>query len=109
MGQVAVTLNGRTFTLQCADGEEARLIELAGYVKARADAIAVEFRPANGLLGDDRLMLLTCLMLADELWQVRESLAAQQPAYNGTHADAPVPPPLPPGAATPRANGRVAR
>jgi len=108
MGQVAVTLNGRTYTLQCTDGEEARVIELAGYVTARADALAEEFQPANGLLGDDRLLLLTCLMLADELWQMRESFAAQQSAHNGAHSD-PLPPPLPSGAATPRANGRVAR
>jgi cell division protein ZapA len=108
MGQVAVTLNGRTFTLQCADGEEARVIDLASYVKARADALAEEFLPDHGMLSDDRLLLLTAIMIADELWQARESMSAL-PAVKGAHADSPLPPPLPTGAAAPRANGRAAR
>ena len=63
MGQVTVTLNGRTYSLQCADGEEGRLIQLAGLVKRRADAVVEEF----GQVGDDRVLLMAALMIADEL------------------------------------------
>jgi len=98
MGQVAVTINGRTYTLRCTDGEEARLIELAGYVKDRADALAEEFRSDVGLMSDDRLLLLTAILIADELWQVREARPAPAPAFNGAHVNP-----------SPRPNRRVAR
>ena len=71
MGQVSVTLNGRTYRLQCGKGEERRLIELATYVTRRAEAVAEEFQA----LGDDRIMLLTAILIADELWQARAQLA----------------------------------
>jgi cell division protein ZapA len=67
MGQVTVTVNGRTFKLGCADGEEARVLDLAGDVAERAQAIAEEFGP----ISDDRVLLLTAIMLADELAEAR--------------------------------------
>lgn len=90
MGQVSVTLNGRTYSLRCTDGEEARLIELATYVKVRAEALAQEF----GSVGDDRVLLMAAIMIADELWLVRsgQDPAAVVPGMNGARA---VPPPLP--------------
>jgi cell division protein ZapA len=67
MGQVTVTVNGRTFKLGCADGEESHVLDLAGDVAERAQAIAEEFGP----ISDDRVLLLTAIMLADELMQAR--------------------------------------
>jgi cell division protein ZapA len=69
MGQVTVTLNGRTFKLGCADGEEAHVLQLAGEVGERAQAVIEEF----GHMSDDRVLLLTAIMLADELMQARLS------------------------------------
>jgi cell division protein ZapA len=63
MGQVTVTFNGRTYSLLCADGEETRLIELAEFVKRCAEALVEEF----GQIGDDRVLLMAALTLADEL------------------------------------------
>ncbi|MET0567487.1 MAG: cell division protein ZapA [Hyphomicrobiaceae bacterium] len=70
MGQVAVTLNGRTYRLRCGDGDEARLLQLAGYLEQRIEALAVEF----GQVGDERLLLMAALLVADELWDAREQL-----------------------------------
>ena len=67
MGQVTVTLNGRTFRLACADGEEMHVLALADQVGARAQAIIEEF----GQMSDDRVLLLAAIMLADELMQAR--------------------------------------
>lgn len=70
MGQVAINLNGRSYRFDCGDGEEARLNELAAYVKGRIDTLAREY----GSVGDERLMLMAALLISDELWDARASL-----------------------------------
>lgn len=73
MGQVSVNINGRTYRLACSDGEDARLLELATHVKSRVDQLTREF----GQAGDDRLLLMTALLIADELWDTRAALETQ--------------------------------
>lgn len=72
MGQVTVNVNGRSYRFDCGDGEEARLNELAAYVKGRIDALVKEY----GKVGDERLLLTAALLIADELMDARASLAA---------------------------------
>jgi cell division protein ZapA len=67
MGQVSVTLNGRNYRLECSEGEEAHLIELAEYLGSHVD----EMRRKFGQVGDDRLILMASLVVADELWELR--------------------------------------
>ena len=67
MGQVAITLNDRTYRLVCDDGEEDRLVELAGFVKSKVEHLRAEI----GHVGDERLMLMEALMIADELFDAR--------------------------------------
>ena len=62
MGQVTVTLNGRTYRLRCGDGEEQRLLALAEYVREKVDGLVREF----GQIGEDRLLFMACLLLSDE-------------------------------------------
>jgi cell division protein ZapA len=64
MGQVAITVHGRSYRFDCGDGEEARLSELAEYVKSRMDALTRE----HGMVGEERLLLMAALTIADELW-----------------------------------------
>ena len=68
MGQVAVTLNGRTYRLRCADGEEERLHELVDYVRAKLDGLSEKF----GQVGNDRLLLLAAILITDELFDERD-------------------------------------
>ncbi len=68
MGQVTVTLNARTYRLRCGDGEEQRLLALAQHVKSKVDRLVDEF----GQVGNDRLMLMAALLVADELFELRE-------------------------------------
>jgi cell division protein ZapA len=70
MGQVSVTLNGRTYRLECSEGEEAHLIELAEYLGSHVD----EMRRKFGQVGDDRLILMASLVVADELWELRREV-----------------------------------
>lgn len=71
MGQVAINLNGRSFRFNCGDGEEARLQELAAYVKTRVEDLTREF----GNVGEQRLLLMAALYITDELWDARAEAA----------------------------------
>lgn len=70
MADVNVTLNGRTYRLECDDGEEDHLVELSEMVQARHDKLQKKF----GQVGDDRLLLMTALMVADELTEMERKL-----------------------------------
>ena len=89
MGHVAVTLNGRNYRFACGDGEEARLHDLAAHVKSKVDALALQF----GQVGEDRLLLMAALLVADELFEARErvgpSPAAAIPAAAPAEAASP--------------------
>jgi cell division protein ZapA len=76
VGHVAVTLNRRTYRLECEDGQEPRLLGLAAHLRSKLDALTAQF----GQVGDDRLMLLAALQIADELWEAREQMAAMAAA-----------------------------
>jgi cell division protein ZapA len=67
MGQVSVTLNGRTYRLECGEGEETHLIALAEYLGSHVDTMRRKF----GQVGDDRLILMASLVVTDELWELR--------------------------------------
>ena len=84
MGQVAVTLNGRSYRFDCGDGEEARLAELAAFVKGRVEEIGRQF----GNAGDERILLMAALLIADELWDARVALAEKAVAVNEPVKDA---------------------
>lgn len=66
MGQITVTLNGRSYRLQCRDGEESRVAEVGRYVAERVDSLAAEF----GTGSHDRLLAMAALMLADEVFDL---------------------------------------
>ena len=70
MGQVSVTLNGRTYRLKCGEGEENHLIALAEYLGSHVDTRKRKF----GQVGDDRLILMASLLVTDELWELRRQM-----------------------------------
>ena len=63
MAQVSVTINGRSFQIACDDGQEANLMRLADYVDKRVGELVA----AVGQVGDDRLLVMASLLVADEL------------------------------------------
>lgn len=63
MAQVNLEINGRVYAVGCDDGEEEHLLALARHVDARVRGLAAKL----GQVGEARLFLLACLMLADEL------------------------------------------
>jgi len=70
MGQVSVNLNGRSYLLECGEGEEQHLLSLAGTIGEQIEKVKGQV----GQIGDDRLMLMAGLMVADELSETRSKL-----------------------------------
>ena len=71
MAQVRIEVGGRAYDIACRDGEEERLRLLGRLVDARAtDAIR-----AVGRGNEPRELLLTALLLADELDEMRGAQA----------------------------------
>ena len=58
MGQVAVTINGRTYRFACGDGQEARVGQLTAYIQDKLDALGHDM----GRIGDERLLVMTALL-----------------------------------------------
>ena len=79
MTDVKITVNGRVYRLACEDVGEARFEEIAEYVSATVEQIVDEF----GQIGQDRLLILACLRLADELFD------AQMPASTSQSSSSP--------------------
>lgn len=72
MGQVSVSIGGRSYKLSCGDGEEAHLEALAGHLDAKAG----ELTRALGAMSEPRLLLMAGIQLADELHALRHAPAA---------------------------------
>ena len=72
MGQVAVTINGRSYEVACDDGQEDHLVRLASYI----DKKVAELVTSVGQIGDTRLLVMSSLLLADELSEAYSELTA---------------------------------
>jgi cell division protein ZapA len=83
MGQVSVTLNGRTYRLECGEGEETHLIALAEYLSSHVDTMKRKF----GQVGDDRLILMASLLVTDELWELRRQVQEMKSALAEARRD----------------------
>src|SRR5215218_4203409 len=70
MSMVDITFNGRKHQVQCGDGEESRLRRLAAYV----DSCAGKLVQQHGQLPDAKVLLLTSLLVADELSDAYEEI-----------------------------------
>ena len=69
MAQVSVTIDNRKYRLACNEGEEARLEQLAAMIDGKID----ELRASFGEIGDQRLVVMAALTLADSLAEARET------------------------------------
>jgi cell division protein ZapA len=72
MAQVTVTIGGRAYKLACNEGEEPHLEELGRVVDDKFAAMHRSF----GEIGDQRLMVMAALTVADELTEARARVSA---------------------------------
>ena len=70
MGQVALTINGRIYRFDCEDTQLDQVRRLGEQVAQYVDEFSREF----GQVGENRLLLLAAMRLADELAEARASL-----------------------------------
>ena len=71
MAHVTVTINGRQYRMACEDGEEDHLSHLAMGLNARVD----QLRESFGEIGDNRLVVMAALMVADELSEASQRIS----------------------------------
>lgn len=74
MAHVVVTIAGRTYRMGCDDGEEARLHELAKLVDAKIASLKEGF----GDIGEQRIVVMAALTIADEAATAASRLEAAQ-------------------------------
>jgi cell division protein ZapA len=72
VGRVTLEVNGKPYVIGCEDGGEAHLEALV----ARIDSKVRQVAPEAGAPGDTRLMLMAALMIADDLLNVEQRVAA---------------------------------
>ena len=79
MAQVVVTINTRSYAVACGDGEEEHLLRLAAQVDGRVTARAREM----GQVGDARLLLMTALLMADDIEQAEDRVRELEASLDG--------------------------
>jgi cell division protein ZapA len=77
MSQITVTVNARSYAITCEPGQERHVQALAAELDRRVGAAARDL----GQVGEARLLVLTALMLLDELTEAGpRAAAAAEPA-----------------------------
>jgi cell division protein ZapA len=64
-----VTIHGHDYTIACGVGEEDKQAELVSYVNKKINEISLTGPNAT----ENRLLMLTCLLLADELVETKKA------------------------------------
>jgi cell division protein ZapA len=72
MDFVTVTIGGRQYRMACEPGQEGRLTKIAGEL----EGLVTNLRGKFGEVGDQRLIVMAALTLADELFDTRQRIRA---------------------------------
>ena len=72
MARVAITINGKPYSLACDDGQEERIRTAAALLGAGVDELAAQMDGVNHI----NLIVMASVLLADEL--IREQAARQE-------------------------------
>lgn len=74
MSEVTITVNRRPYRLACEDGQEPHLLALAQRIDGRVADLIAKF----GQIGDQQLLVMVGLLLADEAAELRRRLDQQE-------------------------------
>jgi cell division protein ZapA len=78
MPHLSVTINGRSYSVACEEGQQEHLGCLADYLKVRVEELA----DSLGQIGDARLMLMASLLISDELSDAYKELGVARGAVD---------------------------
>ncbi|MGD8326020.1 MAG: cell division protein ZapA [Sphingomonadales bacterium] len=67
MAEITLNIGGFTYRLACRDGEEERLEQLGQFVNEKA----TDLQSTLGQISETRLLLMTAILTADELFEAR--------------------------------------
>jgi cell division protein ZapA len=70
MAEVNLFINGRSYGISCDDGQERRVQQLGQYIDGRLKEVARSGAASN----ETHLLVLTSLMIADEIVELREEV-----------------------------------
>jgi cell division protein ZapA len=82
MAQAVVTIAGRTYRMNCDEGEEAHIENLARQFEAKI----ADLRNAFGEIGEQRIVVMAALTVADELHATQKQLAEAKAAVEAARA-----------------------
>jgi len=80
MAQLSVTIHGRNYPIVCDDGQEEHVTRLAAYIDKRA----TEIGETVGQVGEGRLLVMSSLLIADELSEAYDEMERLQIAAKNT-------------------------
>jgi len=83
MGTVTVDINGRPYSVGCADGQEDRVRMLARQFDEHVRQVGRDV----GQVGEPRLLLMAALLVSDELADIRAQLNRLQTDYDHAQRD----------------------
>ena len=89
MPQVDILIQGRSYAVQCAEGEEKRAHFLAAHINRHAARLVARL----GAMPDAQLLLMTGMVVADELLEAQENLQQLQERQPAQSAQKDAPPP----------------
>jgi len=75
MARVDIEVNGRPYQLNCEDGQEQRLRDLAAYLDGRIQQVTGGVRSGT----EAQMLVVTALVLADELHDAKAGRGAVTP------------------------------
>jgi cell division protein ZapA len=84
VAEVTLSLNGRSYRIACADGQEPHIERLGRYIESKVQELVRQV----GQVGDARLLAMASLMIADELSEVRGGLDGASPSAKPADAAA---------------------
>ena len=82
MAHVSIKINNHDFSIACDDGQEAHLSRLASYVDKRVGELVASV----GQVGNERLLVMGCLLIADELSDVYSEIDLMKAQGKGASA-----------------------
>ena len=69
LAQITIRINEQDYKIACDDGQEKHLASLANYL----DSKITELVNSVGQVGESRLLVMACLLITDELLELRKT------------------------------------